>query len=436
MPLGYDIGVRGYRLAISLAAPFKKKAADWIAGRRGLWDRVEQADLAGCIWMHCASVGEFEQGLPILERLKHTYPNKHILVTFYSPSGYQAKKHHLIALHVDYLPLDTARNAKRFLELVQPSLALFVKYEFWHHFLDNCKKRSIPTYLVSAIFRKEQIFFKWYGGTARSMLTRFDRLFVQDENSVHLLREVGITQVERTGDTRFDRVAAIADHQKEIPLGKSFERASDHLTLVAGSTWPQGERMLLEALTKLKRPMRLLIAPHELGEERLDELEQLLPAPRDRWSRLQQVLKGLFNPQDDTFPRPDSLPNGDPLDIRSLLVDEMGLLSQLYKYGDIAYVGGGFGTGIHNTLEPAAHGKPILFGPNYARFAEAKGLIDAGAAWSVSSVEELQNMLQQMADDPRGIKTAGENAARYVEDNKGATERVVSVIELRMTSGK
>lgn len=431
MPIGYDVVVRSYQVAITIGSSMNSKAKDWVHGRKGVLNRLRDADLQGCIWMHCASVGEFEQGLPVLERLREEYPEKRVLVTFFSPSGMNAKGNHPIADHIDYLPIDSKRNAQRFIDSVSPSLALFVKYEFWYHYLKEVSTRSIPTYLISGIFRESQPFFKWYGATHRKMLGFFNRIFVQNTRSSELLSGIDVNS-EISGDTRFDRVLKIARSKKEIPLGKAFERASDLTTIVAGSTWPGDESVLLESIGKLKQPTRLIIAPHELGEERLNDLESQLPAPRDRWSHLEQMIKGLFNPKDSGFPQPDIPPNGDPLDVRSLLVDRMGLLSRIYRYGDIAYVGGGFGSGIHNTLEAAAHGVPVLFGPNHERFAEARGLIEAGAGWSIKDSDQLQNMLQQMLDDPQGVRTAGENAKRYVEDNAGATERIVAVIKLRV----
>lgn len=431
MPLLYDLGVRSYRIGIGIASLFKPKARAWIDGRKGIWKRIDSSDVAGCIWMHCASVGEFEQGLPVLERLKNDHPERKLLVTFFSPSGYNAKKDHPIADLIEYLPLDTGRNARRFVDHIKPSMALFVKYEFWFHYLQELREQGVPSYLVSGIFRASQPFFKWYGGTHRKMLRFFERVFVQNKASAELLKSIEV-ECEITGDTRFDRVLRIADEAKDLPLGKAFERASDNVTLVAGSTWSADEEHLLKAMAVLSKPLRLIIAPHELGASRLDALEKALPSPRDRWSHLESMIKGLFNPKDAGYPEPKSSPNGDPLDVFSLLVDRMGLLSIIYRYGDIAYVGGGFGSGIHNTLEAAAHGKPVLFGPNHKRFAEAQGLIEAGAGWCVNNAEELQRMLQQMIDDPQGLRTASKNARSYVQRNAGATDRIVGVLRLRL----
>lgn len=434
MRLLYSIGIGLYRLGIGIASLKGGKAKKWIEGRKGWAQRCTTKQLEGCIWMHAASTGEFEQGLPVLKLLKEQHPDRKVLITFFSPSGFEAKKQHPIADHIEYLPLDTEKNAAEFYAVVKPACVLFIKYEFWLHFLEQGKDLNVPLFLVSGIFRKEQAFFKWWGGLHRDMLDNFHRCFLQDQQSMELFESVGKSNCELSGDTRFDRVLEIANSKSELPLGKAFERASDLLTVVAGSTWPADEDKISKALDQLSRPVRLIIAPHELEADKIAAIEHKFPQPIDRWSRLSAVLQGLFDPRNASFPKPDFPPNGDPLDLRTLVIDEMGLLSRIYRYGDVAYVGGGFGSGIHNTLEAAVHGMPVIFGPNHERFKEAQGLIDAGAAWSISSAEELRSILEKIINDSAGLERASSNARDYVERNAGASRRIAQVVGMVLSN--
>lgn len=404
MPFLYDTALGAYHVGVRLAAPFKPKAKAWVEGRRGLWARLEakQERLIGCVWMHCASVGEFEQGRPVLEKLKEERPDLPVLLTFFSPSGYEARKDYPGATHVDYLPADNFDHAERLLELIRPRTALFIKYEFWYHHLRALKARNIPTFLVSAIFRESQPFFKWYGGAWRKMLGCYDRIFVQDERSRELLATVDCTNVTVSGDTRFDRVMAIVRANEGLSVAKAFRSTSDALVLICGSTWPDDERMIVGALQQLKAPPRIIIAPHEVTEQHVGSIEGSFPPPIIKWSK-SAGAKG-----------------------NTLLMDVTGSLARAYRYGDIAYVGGGFGDGIHSLLEAAAWGKPVIFGPKHTKFAEAQGLIDAGGGWCVHDMEELRVVLDRLLSDTSALRTASEAAGRYVRERVDATEKVMT----------
>ena len=411
MPLLYDITTGLYHSGILGASPFNAKARRAIEGRKGLWKRLKERsmELEGCIWMHCSSVGEFEQGRPVLESLQARLPEKKFLLTFFSPSGHELFKGTNVADHIDYLPFDAAANADRFIDLVKPSAAIFVKYEFWFYHLDRLKRRNIPTFLISAVFRPEQPFFKWYGGMHRHMLRCFDRLLVQDERSAELLRGIGMDNVDVAGDTRSDRVRAIVDRNEELPLLRGFRERMDGPVLVCGSTWKADEDLLFPALKELKELPALVIAPHELGEERIEALAGKLPPPISRWS-LSKLEDGS----------------------RTLLIDSIGQLSRAYRYGDVAYIGGGFSDGIHNLLEPAAWGLPVIFGPKHGKFTEAKALIDAGAGFEVKDRNALRSILEKLMTNRTFRLGASQAAAAYVEWNSGATERTVGAIRSSM----
>ncbi|MGV3637826.1 MAG: 3-deoxy-D-manno-octulosonic acid transferase [Flavobacteriales bacterium] len=404
MPLLIGLGTALYHTGIRLAAPFVPKAKAWVRGRQGTWKRLEEkaSALQGCLWIHCASVGEFEQARPVLEALKAQHSGLPILVTFFSPSGYEARKDFALATHVEYLPADSRANARRLQRLVRPKVAVFIKYEFWYHHLMALKEAGVPTYLVSAIFRPSQPFFAWYGAAHRAMLACFRHLFVQNQASKQLLASIGVHAVTVSGDTRFDRVLAIVERNETLPRAEAFRRADDTLVLVAGSTWPADEGIIFRALKDLPR-LRLVIVPHELTPAHLNGIADHAPGPLVRWGEVGNSA-------------------------RTLLVDRMGYLSRIYRYADIAYVGGGFGSGIHNTLEAAAWGKPVIFGPNHARFAEAIGLIEAGAGYSIRNADELRLTLQALADGNEAREAASNAARDYVNDRRGATDRVVSVI--------
>lgn len=413
MPLLLDTGTALYHTGVRLAAPWSPKARAWCAGRKGLWERLEQrsAALQGCIWMHCASVGEFEQGRPVLEALKARYPDRPVLLTFFSPSGYEARKQEPLATHVEYLPPDGRANAERMQALVRPSMALFVKYEFWYHHLRTLQRHAVPTFLVSALFRADQPFFKWYGGAWRTMLRCFTAIGTQDQGSADLLAPLRLARVVVTGDTRYDRVLAIRAGATDLPLAAAFR--SDRPTVVLGSSWPPDERLMLEALAGHR--MKLIVVPHELGADHLAAIEERFPKPLLRWSELEAMDAG--NVTDMLGPEEQA----------TLLVDRMGLLSRLYRYGDVAYVGGGFTDGIHNLLEAAVWGRPVLFGPDHRKFPEAAGLIAAGGGAEVRNASDARAVLERWRDSET-LADAAERAERFVAERAGATQRVMALI--------
>jgi 3-deoxy-D-manno-octulosonic-acid transferase len=413
MPLLYDLGIRLYYTGVRSAAGFKPKARAWVEGREQLWKRIEEKRdaLRGCLWMHCASVGEFEQGRPVLEALKREKPELPILLTFFSPSGYEACKHSPLATHVDYLPLDTRRNAQRLITLLRPKAVLWVRYEFWLNHLEALRKAGVPTFLLSGIFRKSQPFFQWYGTAWRRMVRGLDHVFVQDEVSRSLLAGIGVQRVTVSGDTRFDRVAEIVRANEELPIAKSFR--GNGPVLVCGSTWPGDEDLLKEAFSMLGHAPKCLVAPHELNDAGLSASEQRFPKPLVRWSELEGAT--ATNIADILGPEVGG----------TLLVDRMGLLARLYRYGDLTYVGGGFGDGIHSLLEPAAWGSPVIFGPRHTKFEEARGLIACGGGFEVRDANQLRDVLQQLLKDPARLEQASRQARLYVAERCGATQRAM-----------
>lgn len=428
MPLLYDLGLALYRAAIQLAQPLSPKARQWVAGRRGQWTRLsaQRERLNGCLWMHCASVGEFEQGLPVLEALKRAHPERPVLITFFSPSGYTARKDLPLADHVDYLPFDSRANARRFLELVRPSVVLWVRYEFWFHWLRALHQRAIPTFLIAGIFRSEQPFFRWYGKAHRAMLRCFTELLVQDEASKERLAAIGIRNVTVAGDTRFDRVEAIARAGGALPIGQAFHRAMDAPVLIAGSTWPPDERLLAEAFAGMRQPPRMILVPHEPSAAALAAAESAAQRPVVRWSALEQRIGS------PPAPDPDMPPDEDPLFARTLLVDRMGILARLYQHADVAYVGGGFTDGIHSILEAAAWGKPVIFGPRHRKFNEARGLIAAGGGFAVRDAGQLHEVLVRLLTDRAAREAAAAAALGYVREQAGATARMAQAISDRL----
>ncbi len=416
MPLLYDIGTGLYHVGIRAAAAFVPKARQWVDGRQGSWDRLQakSSALQGCLWMHCASVGELEQGRPVLEAIKAEHPDLPVLITFFSPSGYEARKDFPLATHVEYLPADSAANATRLIALVKPRTALFIRYEFWYHHLMALSKAGVPTFLVSAIFRPQQTFFRWFGGTHRAMLRSYAHLFVQDEASRALLASVGVTNVTVSGDTRFDRVAAIVQANEDLPIAAGFKAAAP--MLIGGSTWPKDEALLLDALRAMTNAPKCMIVPHELTADHLQAVENAFPKPLARWSELEGTTEENIAAVLGAEQR------------ATLLVDRMGLLARLYRYGTVAYIGGGFGGGIHSLLEAAAWGVPVIFGPHHHKFAEAKGLIDAGGGFAVRDANELQVVLQRLFADRAALERSSNAARTYVSDRIGATERVLSLV--------
>ncbi|MFM9008891.1 MAG: 3-deoxy-D-manno-octulosonic acid transferase [Bacteroidota bacterium] len=408
----YTLLVFLYGCSIRVAALFSSKARDWVQGRDN-WRSTLTKDFGDLpeqrIWMHCASLGEFEQGRPVLEALRIKYPKAGIVLSFFSPSGF---KHHNaagLADQVVYLPLDGPRSSRDFIEMLNPAAAIFVKYEFWYFYSLELQRREIPFFCISAIFRDGQVFFRWYGRLFRSILKRFDLIFVQNDDSRQRLAEIGVGQVVVSGDTRFDRVLQLPSLAADFPAMRSFCSASR--VLVAGSTWPPDEELLWDWIKNFP-DWKLVIAPHQLSAGRAEKLAM------------------RFGP--DAICYSSAKAGGDYAQYRVMIIDSVGMLSRLYRFSTVSYIGGGFGVGIHNTLEAAVYGHPVIFGPNYTRFREACGLIDCGAALSVSSVTEMISCFRGWEEDPARFELASAAAKGYVHSLAGATERIVDGILKRM----
>ena len=393
-------------IAVHLVAPFSRKPRKMMKGHWVVYELLRQQleKDARYIWFHAASLGEFEQGRPLIEKIRAKYPDYRILLTFFSPSGYEVRKNYRGADIVCYLPFDKPRNVRKFLDLVNPCMAFFIKYEFWKNYLDELHKRRIPVYSVSSIFRRGQIFFKWYGGTYRNVLRNFDHIFVQNERSKRYLAKIGINRVTVVGDTRFDRVLQIREEAKDLPLVELFK--NNTMTFVAGSSWQPDEDLFIEYFNQHPE-VKLIIAPHVIDENHLVEIIRKLKRPYVRYTR------------------------ADEKNVRKadcLIIDCFGLLSSIYRYGEIAYIGGGFGVGIHNTLEAAVYGIPVIFGPKYQKFQEAVQLLEAKGGFSVKSYEELKALLDRMLEDESFLRETGTNAGTYVTGNAGATDKVLGMI--------
>lgn len=404
----YNLGIFIYSLLIHLVAPFSRKPRKMMKGHWVVYELLRQQKEEGAqyIWFHAASLGEFEQGRPLIEKIRARYPEYKILLTFFSPSGYEVRKNYQGADIVCYLPLDKPRNVNKFLDIIQPCMAFFIKYEFWKNYLDELHKRNIPVYSVSSIFRKEQIFFKWYGGLYRRALLNFDQLFVQNETSKRFLAKIGIENVTVVGDTRFDRVLEIREEAKELPLIEQFK--GDSLTIVAGSSWGPDEDLFIEYFNAHPN-IKLIIAPHVIDENHLVEIISKLKRPYVRYSKANEknVIKA-----------------------DCLIIDGFGLLSSIYRYGEIAYIGGGFGAGIHNILEAAVYGMPVIFGPKHSKFMEATQLIEEKGAFSINNFEELSSLFDRMITDKEFLNESGKNAGNFVTKNLGASEAVLKCINL------
>ncbi len=425
MKLLYNIGIRLYLCLTAVVGWFNPKAKLFYNGQKGILKRIrEQIDHSHpIIWVHCSSVGEFEQARPLIEWYKKEKREYRILLTFFSPSGYELRKKYEHADWVFYLPIDTSGNARKFLEIVKPVKAIFIKYEFWYNYLRELKRNGIDTYIVAAIFRPTQMFFKWYGGFFRKMLGCYTRFFVQDEQSAELLKSIGISDnVMICGDTRFDRVYEITHNSKTFPVIEKF--AEGACTFVAGSSWEPDEKIIAEAMRHFTN-VKLIIAPHEIGKERISAVEECFKdykvlkfsSYRERFAD----ISGISELDKDTCRELE--------DANVLIIDCIGILSSIYRYGRFAYIGGGFGVGIHNILEAATYGCPVIFGPNYHKFKEARDLIDLRGATSVRNVTELYSLLKNFVNIPKVLQQKGEICGKYVEANLGATKKVISVIE-------
>ena len=404
----YKTGIYFYTLISHLVSPFNTKARHFVKGRKNWSAKLAQQieTNARYIWVHCASLGEFEQGRPLIEAIKEQHPEYRIILTFFSPSGYEIRKNYPLADIVSYLPVDTPKNARKFLRIANPEKAFFVKYEYWYFYISELKKQNIPLYQVSAIFRESQLFFrdsalgKWY----RKMLHQFTHFFVQDKKSEEFLSSFGITNVSLAGDTRFDRVAAIAAGSKELPLVEKFR--GDSKLLIAGSTWKPDEEMLAAFINNVD-DVKMIIAPHEVSVVNINRLQQMLKTPHVLYSEAE---------------------NDNLAAKQVLIIDSIGLLSSLYRYGDVAYIGGGFGVGIHNILEAATFGLPVIFGPNYQKFKEAVDLTKRGGAFTVKDVADLNSILKKLFTDKNYLDETSAVSKKYVAENVGATSLIIKKV--------
>lgn len=404
----YNIFIYSYRAAIGLAALWQPKAKAWVDGRRDMWHRLQQIkkEPKPVIWVHSASAGEFEQAKPVIEALRQQYPDHQVLCSFFSPSGYAAGNKWSGADAVCYLPLDSAANATRFVQTIQPSLAIFIKYEWWYQHLKALHKAGVPVLMVSAIFRSNAVFFKWYGTLHRRMLQWVNHLFVQDKNSAERLQQLEVYHCTVSGDTRFDRVIRLAAEKKPDSFFSAY--ADGHHLMVAGSTWPDDEALLVAALKELPPQVRMIVAPHEITAAKLTQLQDRWPAETELYSR---VKTGAATK-------------------RILVIDNVGMLSGLYQYAQTTYIGGGFNkSGIHNTLEAAVWGKPVLFGPNYQKFKEANDLVAAGAGASVHSITTLLKEWKDLLNNAALLHQRSEAAAQYTQLQTGATKNIIAYIQ-------
>ena len=409
MWLLYNIFISLYSTAIRVASLFNDKARQWIVGRQDVFSKIEAEQLSDkqIIWVHCASLGEFEQGRPIIERLKTIYPDFSIFLTFFSPSGYEIRKNYEFADYVYYLPIDTAKNAKRFIELVNPKLVVFVKYEFWYNYINELYNRKIPSIFISVIFRPSQHFFKFWGRWYARQLNKITYLFVQNKQSVQLLDSIKIHHAEISGDTRFDRVAQLPNEEIKFPIVSSFK--GDSKLLMAGSTWQPGEKILLKILDVDSLDFKLVIAPHLINKDHIAELLKRF----EKYSPILYSKSSAANTSGN----------------RILIIDSIGMLSQLYRYADIAYIGGGFGVGIHNLLEASTFGVPVLFGPNHERFNEAIDLKDNGGGFVINNSDEFLVVFEKLLKDNGFYVKSSEISGNYVANNAGATLLIIEKIK-------
>lgn len=418
----YNIVIYFVLWGIAIASLFNEKVRKMWRGEREAFKILKQKvdPNAKYIWFHAASLGEFEQGRPLMERIRKDYPQYKILLTFYSPSGYEVRKNYEGADIICYMPVDTRLNAIRFLRLVRPVMAFFIKYEFWSNFLHILKHRNIPTYSVSSIFREDQVFFKWYGRSYAGVLKCFTRFFVQNEESKRLLEGIGITAVDVVGDTRFDRVLQIKEAAKQLPICEAFRTGvassqsadvphHDFKVFVAGSSWPPDENIFISFFNEHK-DWRLLIAPHVIAEEHLKLILSLIKGKK--------VVRY-------TQTTPEEAAEADVL-----IIDCFGLLSSMYNYGDVAYIGGGFGVGIHNTLEAAVWNMPVIFGPNNKKFQEAQGLLKSGGGFEINTYEDFSGLMSSLMNDETFLNQAGDKAGAFVAHLAGATDKVLASVKL------
>ena len=404
----YNLSVRFAELILKIIAFFSPKIKLFVGGRKTVFDilanKIDSSDKT--IWFHAASLGEYEQGLPVIEKVKEKYPLHKIIITFFSPSGYEVRKNNSVADVTVYLPLDTQKNAQQFLKLVHPELAFFIKYEYWPNYLYELRKLKTPTYLISGIFRKDQLFFKWYGGFYRKALETFTYFFVQNDSSKQLLFRLGKTNVAVSGDTRFDRVATILEKDNTLDFIKLFK--NETLTLVVGSSWPKDESLLVDYINQTSEKVKFIIAPHNIKSDQILELQNSIS---------KKVV--LFSEKE----------NKNLADYDVFIIDTIGILTKIYSYADIAYVGGGFGNpGVHNILEPATFGVPIVTGPNFSHFAEATALVNNGGCISIANKKELSDAFSNLISNEDIRHEKGHICSTFVQMNKGATKIVLNYL--------
>ena len=404
----YNLGIHIYQLGIRLAGLFSDKPAKMVKGHREVFDLLKSKinRNARYIWFHAASLGEFEQGRPLIERIRKEYPQYKILQTFFSPSGYEVRKNYDGADIVCYLPMDTPGNAKKFVDLVNPSMVFFVKYEFWQNYLNALYHKGIPVYSVSSIFRPNQIFFRWYGKSYRQVLKTFEHLFVQNEESKKLLENIGVMNTTVVGDTRFDRVLDICAAAKQLPLVQKFK--GNALTFVAGSSWGPDEDIFIRYFNAHPE-MKLIIAPHVVNDSHMKEIMSKLQRPCIRYTQATE----------------ENVQQAD-----CLIIDCYGLLSSIYRYGEISYIGGGFGVGIHNVLEAAVYSIPVIFGPNNKKFREAQHLLANKGGFEINGYEDFEVLMDKFLTDEAYLQASGQAAGDYVKNNSGAMEKIMDYVKL------
>jgi len=400
---------------LKIVALFSPKMKLFVDGRKSVFqtlaDKIQTSDKT--IWFHAASLGEYEQGLPVIEAIKQQFPNHKIIVTFFSPSGYEVRKNNTVADVTVYLPLDTISNAKQFIELVHPEMVFFIKYEYWPNYLNELKKQQIKTYLISGILRENQAFFKWYGGFYRNALKTFDYFFVQNESSKKLLQSIGFNNVKVSGDTRFDRVVSILERDNSLDF---IERFKDNTTtIVIGSSWPKDESLLVNYINQSSNDVKFIIAPHNIKQEQISNLKNQIQKKTISYSEKDEMLKQVQHDKIETF--------------QVFIIDTIGILTKIYSYADIAYVGGGFGNpGVHNILEPATFGVPVVIGPNFSHFAEATALVNMEGCISIQNQTELNEAFDLLLHNEDERLEKGHICSTFVQMNKGATQTIMNHI--------
>ena len=400
---------------LKLVALFSPKMKLFVDGRKSVFqtlaDKIQSSDKT--IWFHAASLGEYEQGLPVIEAIKQQFPNHKIVVTFFSPSGYEVRKNNAVADVTVYLPLDTISNAKQFIKLVHPEMAFFIKYEYWPNYLNELKNQNIKTYLISGILRENQAFFKWYGGFYRNALKTFDYFFVQNESSKTLLQSIGFNNVKVSGDTRFDRVVSILERDNSLDFIEQFK--DNKTTIVIGSSWPKDESLLVNYINQSSDDVKFIIAPHNIKQEQISNLKNQIQKKTISYSEKDEMLKQVQHDKIETF--------------QVFIIDTIGILTKIYSYADIAYVGGGFGNpGVHNILEPATFGVPVVIGPNYSHFAEATALVNMEGCISIQNQIQLNEAFDLLLHNEDERLEKGHICSTFVQMNKGATQTIINHI--------